>query len=517
MECEEVRESLSAFLDGELNEYEREAVRAHVERCSDCARELTALRQVSALYRRLEDPEPPVDLEERVLAQVRRFRASGVPFWSRFSFPSSPKAVLAVAASVLVVCGAAVITARLIPSHQPVRLAKTVPEQEAPAMQLDAERAAADMKPVSSEPEVGPASLDVMKEKTAETKTDVAEVEPGSKAEVEELGARQPSISTEVAYRSADEQIVAQEVLTKPAELVRGQQASAGGAGVADIKEAAGIPKDGVPVAEEPAVGLPGQSEYVAADVSSKPVTAPLASPTTPARGYEPAAPSPAPTAMPQEAGETPPVEYEVARVEQKEPPIRSTLREEGNVIGETEHAPLLGDQPKTAPTVSPAPTIMAKPVAEPAQSFRLAFNRVIPVEKTFTIAGDSDRTPVQIRVVSAWFEQRSEDDVEVVLECATEPPGAAVSVTAVPDTDSGVLTLYLDGHQPRTVQVREVTAAESRLEARLRQLQIVEMPTTVTRATTVINAGSLAGVRAFSIQLKPVEQRPQMEDENDD
>jgi len=76
MECEGIKELLSAFLDGELTEEESSAVRAHLERCPDCRKEIEAFRKVSALYRDLEDPEPPADLEERVLAEVGGLRVS---------------------------------------------------------------------------------------------------------------------------------------------------------------------------------------------------------------------------------------------------------------------------------------------------------------------------------------------------------------------------------------------------------------------------------------------------------
>ena len=132
MECEGIKESLSAFLDGELTEEESSAVRAHLERCADCRKEIEAFRKMSALYRDLEDPEPPADLEERVLAEVGGLRIRRVPFWARF--PSFPKPMLALAATVLVVCGAAAITARLIPSKGPMKLAKTESEEAASAV-----------------------------------------------------------------------------------------------------------------------------------------------------------------------------------------------------------------------------------------------------------------------------------------------------------------------------------------------------------------------------------------------
>lgn len=133
MECEGIKESLSAFLDGELTEEESSNVRDHLERCPACRREIEAFRKVSALYRDLEDPEPPADLEERVLAEVGGIRMMRVPVRTRSSFPSFRKPLLALAATVLVVCGAAAIMALLTPTREPMKLAKTDVDDAAPA------------------------------------------------------------------------------------------------------------------------------------------------------------------------------------------------------------------------------------------------------------------------------------------------------------------------------------------------------------------------------------------------
>ncbi len=71
--CEEVREQLSAWLDGELAEAEHARVAAHLDSCAACRRELAQLTALNAALAELAAPVPS-GLAERVLARVRPSR-----------------------------------------------------------------------------------------------------------------------------------------------------------------------------------------------------------------------------------------------------------------------------------------------------------------------------------------------------------------------------------------------------------------------------------------------------------
>lgn len=75
--CEEVRERLSAWLDGELSEEGRAQVAAHLESCAACRRELAQLTALNAALAELAAPPVPLGLAERVLARVQPSRR----FW----------------------------------------------------------------------------------------------------------------------------------------------------------------------------------------------------------------------------------------------------------------------------------------------------------------------------------------------------------------------------------------------------------------------------------------------------
>jgi anti-sigma factor RsiW len=76
---DQIREMLSAYLDGELTQSEDQRVRIHLEDCTACAREYAALRTLQAAAQAVRFPEPPEEamdeLEQRL--SVRGPRALG--------------------------------------------------------------------------------------------------------------------------------------------------------------------------------------------------------------------------------------------------------------------------------------------------------------------------------------------------------------------------------------------------------------------------------------------------------
>jgi anti-sigma factor RsiW len=81
-------QTLSAFVDGELSAREMARVKEHLDRCSACRDEVTALRRVSGLVRsaRIEE-EIERRLEgfsDRVQEKIQRAGSKGT-IWSRFA------------------------------------------------------------------------------------------------------------------------------------------------------------------------------------------------------------------------------------------------------------------------------------------------------------------------------------------------------------------------------------------------------------------------------------------------
>lgn len=69
---------LSALVDGELTPREEEGVRAHLEGCAECRRELQLISEVRGFVRDLPPVDPPFGLFERMLRPRHRWARAGV-------------------------------------------------------------------------------------------------------------------------------------------------------------------------------------------------------------------------------------------------------------------------------------------------------------------------------------------------------------------------------------------------------------------------------------------------------
>lgn len=85
---------LPAYLDGELNETDREAVKAHLASCASCAEELRRFAAADAALRSLPVPEPPPFFAARVTAAARALNAYHGPFRRFLLFPVPAAAAL---------------------------------------------------------------------------------------------------------------------------------------------------------------------------------------------------------------------------------------------------------------------------------------------------------------------------------------------------------------------------------------------------------------------------------------
>jgi len=109
MTCAEVREEFSALMDGELAPELRAAVEAHIAQCSECLRELDALKRIDALYRGLPRQFAPEGFEE----SVRNAIHAAAPASPRLRLLPRLVALAAVAAMLLVVFGGVVLRSQM--------------------------------------------------------------------------------------------------------------------------------------------------------------------------------------------------------------------------------------------------------------------------------------------------------------------------------------------------------------------------------------------------------------------
>ena len=127
MNCHETRERLSTLLDDALAAPERAEVRAHLEGCPNCRRDLDRLRATVSLLSRVERPRAPMGFVDRVMAE-----AHPVPWYRRLGrrlfLPLNIKLPVQVAAMLVI----AVLGVYLLQRTPELRDAARV-ERETPA------------------------------------------------------------------------------------------------------------------------------------------------------------------------------------------------------------------------------------------------------------------------------------------------------------------------------------------------------------------------------------------------
>jgi Putative zinc-finger/Predicted integral membrane protein (DUF2275) len=106
MNHDDMRERLSAYMDGEVSPEERSALEEHLETCRECREMIEDLRKTVAHVKTLEEVEPPAWMTHKIMAQVRSKAESRKSIWQRLFFPLHIKLPLeAVTALFCVVIG----------------------------------------------------------------------------------------------------------------------------------------------------------------------------------------------------------------------------------------------------------------------------------------------------------------------------------------------------------------------------------------------------------------------------
>lgn len=81
MSCNQTREFIEPYLDGELSPDEITAYETHLEDCADCRGEHEARLRLRATVRVELDPAPPAGLEAAILRAVADTEATPGPSW----------------------------------------------------------------------------------------------------------------------------------------------------------------------------------------------------------------------------------------------------------------------------------------------------------------------------------------------------------------------------------------------------------------------------------------------------
>ena len=98
MRCDDIRELISAHVDGCLNPDGAQRLADHLGACASCREDLAALERTVKQLHELPTVQPPADLTDRIHARLRRAHRPGV-----LRFLSLPQTRVALAASLVIV------------------------------------------------------------------------------------------------------------------------------------------------------------------------------------------------------------------------------------------------------------------------------------------------------------------------------------------------------------------------------------------------------------------------------
>ena len=86
MNCQEVKEKLSCYIENDLPEGEKAAIQQHLSGCPSCREELDSLSKTINAVKQLPEIEAPAGFSTRVMARVREVEAKKTDSGKFFPF-----------------------------------------------------------------------------------------------------------------------------------------------------------------------------------------------------------------------------------------------------------------------------------------------------------------------------------------------------------------------------------------------------------------------------------------------
>ncbi len=142
-ECREIREHISAYLEGAVPPDRERLVAEHLASCPECRAVLQDLKKTVELVKGLEEVEPPPWLAQKIMAHVKDEAEKEVGIFRRIFFPLRVKIPLQAFATVLIVGLVFLIYKGIGPEQEQARapaagVEQALPQKAAPAQSAKA-------------------------------------------------------------------------------------------------------------------------------------------------------------------------------------------------------------------------------------------------------------------------------------------------------------------------------------------------------------------------------------------
>ena len=126
MECNDVQEKLSAYVEGIISHDEKMLIDEHLTLCQKCCESLADLEKTVEYINNLEDIEPPTWLAQKVMARIRSEAKSNKGILQKLFYPLHIKLPIEAVAVIVI----AVTALYIFKTIQPVVRLANAPSEE---------------------------------------------------------------------------------------------------------------------------------------------------------------------------------------------------------------------------------------------------------------------------------------------------------------------------------------------------------------------------------------------------
>jgi hypothetical protein len=169
MECKDIREKLSAYLEGSVSPEESRLIEEHLNSCQECRTSLADLKKAGELVKNLGEVEPPAWLTPKIMSRVRAEEEKKRGIFQKLFYPLHIKVPIEALATVLIAVTAVYVFRAVEPemklAHLPAPTEPMITRKEAPQPSKETRErkklAAAPMVKESAVVKPGPVDLTV--------------------------------------------------------------------------------------------------------------------------------------------------------------------------------------------------------------------------------------------------------------------------------------------------------------------------------------------------------------------
>lgn len=126
MDCSDIQEKLSAYIEGIISSEEKALIEEHLKSCQKCSESLADLRKTMEYVKNLEEIEPPAWLTQKVMARVRSEVKPKKGIFQRLFYPLHVKLPIEIAATIAI----AITTIYIFKTIQPEIKFVKIPSEE---------------------------------------------------------------------------------------------------------------------------------------------------------------------------------------------------------------------------------------------------------------------------------------------------------------------------------------------------------------------------------------------------